>query len=158
MFCWRRWRRSPICRSARCARSSASASRSPSSSRRTRSPTATKKTIGKMTRLARRAALRRADLRARGRGDGTRRRRWRSTIGASLVDINMGCPAKRVVAGECGSALMREPEMAQELVRAVRRRGARGHAGHGQAPRRLGRAPTATRPSSRARWSRRARR
>jgi nifR3 family TIM-barrel protein len=40
-------------------------------------------------------------------------------IGASLVDINMGCPAKRVVAGECGSALMREPEVAQELVRTV---------------------------------------
>jgi tRNA-dihydrouridine synthase B len=39
-------------------------------------------------------------------------------IGASLVDINMGCPAKRVVAGECGSALMKEPEIAQELVRA----------------------------------------
>ncbi|MBA2538085.1 MAG: tRNA dihydrouridine synthase DusB [Deltaproteobacteria bacterium] len=40
-------------------------------------------------------------------------------IGASLVDINMGCPAKRVVAGECGSALMREPAIAQTLVRAV---------------------------------------
>src|SRR4029079_11751809 len=40
-------------------------------------------------------------------------------IGASLVDINMGCPAKRVVAGECGSALMREPAIAQELVRTV---------------------------------------
>src|SRR5215813_9613221 len=40
-------------------------------------------------------------------------------IGASLVDINMGCPAKRVVAGECGSALMREPARAQELVRTV---------------------------------------
>jgi nifR3 family TIM-barrel protein len=41
-------------------------------------------------------------------------------IGASLVDINMGCPAKRVVAGACGSALMKEPELAQALVRAVR--------------------------------------
>lgn len=41
------------------------------------------------------------------------------SIGASLVDINMGCPAKRVVAGECGSALMREPAIAQALVRAV---------------------------------------
>lgn len=41
------------------------------------------------------------------------------SIGASLVDINMGCPAKRVVAGECGSALMREPLIAQSLVRAV---------------------------------------
>ena len=40
-------------------------------------------------------------------------------IGASLVDINMGCPAKRVVAGACGSALMREPELAQQIVRWV---------------------------------------
>jgi tRNA-dihydrouridine synthase B len=43
------------------------------------------------------------------------------SIGASLVDINMGCPAKRVVAGECGSALMKEPELAQEIVRTVKR-------------------------------------
>ncbi len=42
-------------------------------------------------------------------------------IGARLLDINMGCPAKRVVAGECGSALMKEPELAQGMVRAVRR-------------------------------------
>src|SRR5215467_10608212 len=41
-------------------------------------------------------------------------------VGARLVDINMGCPAKKVVAGECGSALMREPPLAQALVRAVR--------------------------------------
>ena len=41
-------------------------------------------------------------------------------IGASLVDINMGCPAKRVIAGACGSALMCEPALAQGLVRAVR--------------------------------------
>ncbi len=40
-------------------------------------------------------------------------------IGASLVDINMGCPAKRVVAGACGSALMREPQLAQSMVRTV---------------------------------------
>src|SRR4029079_6311922 len=32
-------------------------------------------------------------------------------IGAALVDINMGCPAKRVVAGACGSALMKEPPL-----------------------------------------------
>ena len=43
------------------------------------------------------------------------------SVGASLVDINMGCPAKRVVAGECGSALMKEPRLAAELVRAVTR-------------------------------------
>jgi nifR3 family TIM-barrel protein len=40
-------------------------------------------------------------------------------IGAWLVDINMGCPAKRVVAGACGSALMKEPLLAQDLVRTV---------------------------------------
>ncbi|WP_428264727.1 tRNA dihydrouridine synthase DusB [Haliangium sp.] len=40
-------------------------------------------------------------------------------IGAALVDINMGCPKKRVVAGVCGSALMQWPAMAQRLVRAV---------------------------------------
>jgi len=46
--------------------------------------------------------------------------RMAANIGAALVDINMGCPAKRVVAGECGSALMREPVLAQQIVRAVR--------------------------------------
>ncbi len=39
--------------------------------------------------------------------------------GAALIDINMGCPAKKVVGGLCGSALMREPELAVALVRSV---------------------------------------
>ena len=39
--------------------------------------------------------------------------------GAILIDINMGCPAKKVVGGLCGSALMREPDLARSLVRAV---------------------------------------
>src|SRR4051812_470536 len=38
-------------------------------------------------------------------------------IGASLVDINMGCPAKRVVARECGPAPVGEPAGAQGLGR-----------------------------------------
>ncbi len=41
--------------------------------------------------------------------------------GACIVDINMGCPAKKVTAGACGSALMREPALAASLVAAVRR-------------------------------------
>jgi tRNA-dihydrouridine synthase B len=41
-------------------------------------------------------------------------------VGASVVDINMGCPARRVTAGLCGSALMREPELAAQIVAAVR--------------------------------------
>jgi tRNA-dihydrouridine synthase B len=39
--------------------------------------------------------------------------------GADLIDINMGCPAKKVVGGLCGSALMREPALAVEIAGAV---------------------------------------
>ncbi len=39
--------------------------------------------------------------------------------GADMVDINMGCPARRVVGGYAGAALMREPDLAASLVRAV---------------------------------------
>ncbi|MGH2339941.1 tRNA dihydrouridine synthase DusB [Segnochrobactraceae bacterium EtOH-i3] len=39
--------------------------------------------------------------------------------GADLVDINMGCPAKRVVNGWSGSALMRDLEGALAIVSAV---------------------------------------
>ena len=36
-----------------------------------------------------------------------------------IFDINMGCPVKKVVCGNDGSALMRTPELAQDLVRAA---------------------------------------
>lgn len=39
--------------------------------------------------------------------------------GADLVDINMGCPAKKVCKTECGSALMRNEELALSIIRAV---------------------------------------
>ena len=39
--------------------------------------------------------------------------------GADIIDINMGCPAKKVVGGQSGSALMREPELAVALVEAT---------------------------------------
>ena len=39
--------------------------------------------------------------------------------GAQVIDINMGCPAKKVVGGLSGSALMREPDRALSLVAAV---------------------------------------
>jgi nifR3 family TIM-barrel protein len=39
--------------------------------------------------------------------------------GADIVDINMGCPAKKVTGGACGSALMREPDHALRLIEAV---------------------------------------
>jgi nifR3 family TIM-barrel protein len=78
-----------------------------------------KKTVDKMT-----ASLdgRRFGVQIFGREEEAlaRAARMAVSIGASLVDINMGCPAKRVVAGACGSALMKEPPLAQALVRAVR--------------------------------------
>ncbi|MCB1381865.1 MAG: tRNA dihydrouridine synthase DusB [Notoacmeibacter sp.] len=39
--------------------------------------------------------------------------------GADIIDINMGCPAKKVIGGACGSALMRDPDHALGLVEAV---------------------------------------
>ena len=36
--------------------------------------------------------------------------------GADIVDINMGCPAKKVTGGQSGCALMREPELARKLI------------------------------------------
>lgn len=41
-------------------------------------------------------------------------------MGATVVDINMGCPSKKVCAHSGGSALMREPELVASIVRAVR--------------------------------------
>lgn len=39
--------------------------------------------------------------------------------GADVIDINMGCPAKRVTTGYSGSALMRDLDHAQSLIEAV---------------------------------------
>ena len=39
--------------------------------------------------------------------------------GARLIDINMGCPAKKVTGGLSGSALMKTPEHALSLIEAV---------------------------------------
>lgn len=39
--------------------------------------------------------------------------------GACIIDINMGCPARKVTNGASGSALMREPDHALSLIEAV---------------------------------------
>lgn len=39
----------------------------------------------------------------------------------SSIDINMGCPAQKVVGGQSGSALMKDPALAGEIVRQVKR-------------------------------------
>lgn len=39
---------------------------------------------------------------------------------ADMIDINMGCPVKKVVGGQDGCALMRNPKLASDLVKAVK--------------------------------------
>lgn len=55
-----------------------------------------------------------------------RERRWMAegarlaeAAGADVIDINMGCPAKSVTSGACGSALMRDPDHALRLIDAT---------------------------------------
>ncbi|MFE3835748.1 tRNA dihydrouridine synthase DusB [Pseudogemmobacter sonorensis] len=45
--------------------------------------------------------------------------KWCEDQGARIIDINMGCPSKRVTTGLCGSALLRDLDLALDLVRAV---------------------------------------
>lgn len=39
---------------------------------------------------------------------------------ADMIDINMGCPVNKVVKGTDGCALMRNPDLAEEIVKAVK--------------------------------------
>lgn len=39
----------------------------------------------------------------------------------NLIDINMGCPVKKVVSGGAGSSLLRNPLKAAEIIRSVRK-------------------------------------
>ena len=39
---------------------------------------------------------------------------------ADMIDINMGCPVNKVVKGTDGCALMRNPDLAEEIVRTVK--------------------------------------
>jgi tRNA-dihydrouridine synthase B len=45
--------------------------------------------------------------------------RLNEDLGADWVDINFGCPVKKVVKANAGSALMREPELACKIVKSV---------------------------------------
>ena len=51
--------------------------------------------------------------------------------GADLIDINMGCPVRKVCKTGAGAALLGDPELAVAIARAARR--GRRRAGHGQA-------------------------
>ncbi len=45
--------------------------------------------------------------------------RLNEELGADIIDINMGCPVKKVVNGEAGSALMRDLDHAARLIEAT---------------------------------------
>jgi len=40
-------------------------------------------------------------------------------LGADIIDINFGCPVKKVVKGFAGSAIMKDPKLAREIIQAV---------------------------------------
>ncbi len=42
-------------------------------------------------------------------------------LGFDGVDLNLGCPMRKIVSGGAGAALMREPERAERIVSAMRR-------------------------------------
>ena len=42
--------------------------------------------------------------------------RWNRDRGADIIDINMGCPVKKVVGGQAGSALMRDEVHAGRII------------------------------------------
>jgi len=44
------------------------------------------------------------------------------TLGADIVDINMGCPANKILKGCAGAALMRDLGIAERIIRACRDR------------------------------------
>src|SRR3546814_5948533 len=39
--------------------------------------------------------------------------------GAAIIDINMGCPVRKIVNGWAGSALMRDVKLASDIIEAV---------------------------------------
>ena len=41
-------------------------------------------------------------------------------LGVDMIDINMGCPARQVTGGRSGSALMREPDLAESIMTAAK--------------------------------------
>ncbi len=47
---------------------------------------------------------------------------WVEERGVRLVDINMGCPARKVVVDGSGAALLKDPDRAVALVSAVKKK------------------------------------
>jgi nifR3 family TIM-barrel protein len=46
-----------------------------------------------------------------------------ASLGFDGIDINMGCPDKAIEKGGCGSAMIKTPQLAREIIRAAKRGG-----------------------------------
>lgn len=42
-----------------------------------------------------------------------------TNLGVDAIDINIGCPAKKIISSDHGSALLKNPSLAEEIVRAT---------------------------------------
>jgi nifR3 family TIM-barrel protein len=42
-----------------------------------------------------------------------------TALGVDAIDINMGCPARKVISSDCGSSLLKDPTLAEEIVLAT---------------------------------------
>ncbi len=62
-------------------------------------------------------------------------------LGFDGLDINMGCPTRKVAAAGCGAALIREPDLARAIIQATRRGLQDWH--HGQTLKDIGIRPSA---------------
>ena len=40
-------------------------------------------------------------------------------LGADIIDINMGCPVNKIIKNGCGSDLLRNPELAEKIIKKV---------------------------------------
>lgn len=40
-------------------------------------------------------------------------------LGVDAIDINMGCPARKIISSDCGSSLLKNPSLAEEILRAA---------------------------------------
>ncbi len=46
--------------------------------------------------------------------------RINQAMGAAIIDINMGCPQRKIVKTGAGAALMKTPELAEKIIKAVK--------------------------------------
>ncbi len=118
-WCWRRWpacATSPFACSAR-SRAPLSSARSLSAPRRW--STATRRALRCSRSIREGAAGEHPDLRQHPGGRAPSPPRAVEEAGADIVDFNMGCPVPKVIKAEAGAALMRKPEKAQAILKAM---------------------------------------